>query len=316
MSLTSFIAKPEIRAVFRGMIKRPPFKGDMPMLAPPLTTNYSIVGSAFDYLLRFYVERLNPEARTTGWVAGAGLLLLRGSRPEIFEIASEYFIRARVQYQKYIQDGVLTGDLITGAIRLAYLDVIFRAGADKFDEASFRSPDGRDVADLQALMSIVREQDFKSQKACHLNPTFGSASVLVGGGDADLLIDDKLVDIKTTKNLVLERQHFHQLVGYYVLMLLGGVDVKRSMNVNYLRDVCEVNQLCIYYSRHGYLHSMPLTDLIDPDNLPKFVKWFAEAASEDTEPRRRANRQTPRSLNHSGISVTQSSKQLIRKLKS
>lgn len=279
------------------------------MLAPPLTTNYGIVGSAFDYLLRFYVGRLNPEARTTGWVAGAGLFLLRGSRPEIFEIASEYFIRVRVQYQKYMQDGILTDDLITGAIRLAYLDVIFRAGVDKFDEASFRSPDDRDVADLQALMSIVREQDFKSQKACHLNPTFGSASILVGGGDADLLIDDKLIDIKTTKNLVLQRQYFHQLVGYYVLMSLGGVDVKRSVNVNYLRDVCEVKQLCIYYSRHGYLHSMPLTDLIDPDNLPNFAKWFTEAASKITGPLRRANRRTSRVLNHSGVSMTQLNKQ-------
>lgn len=294
MSLTSFITRPEIRAGFRAAIKRPPFKADAVMLAPPLTTNYRIVGTAFDYLLRFYVERLNPSARMTGWVAAAGLLFLRGSRPKVFETASEYFLQTRAHYRKYLQDGILTDGLLSGALRLAYLDVVVRAGADKFDETAFHSIDNRDIADLRALMSLAREQDFRSQKACHLNPTFGSASVMVGGGDADLLIDDKLVDIKTTKNLALDRQHFHQLVGYYVLMLLGGVDVKRSENVNYIKDVCEVTQLCIYYSRHGYLHSMSLEDLIDPKTLPSFTEWFVKAATEEKRSKSRKSRGLPR----------------------
>lgn len=281
MSLTSFITRPEIRAGFRAAIRRPPFKVNAEMLAPPLTTNYRIVGTAFDYLLRFCVERINPEARMTAWVASAGLLFLRGSRPEMFEMASQHFLQARTHYQNYIQDGILTDELLSGALRLAYLDVVVRAGADKFDDIAFQSVDNRDIADLRTLMSLVREQDFKSQKACHLNPTFGFASVMVGGGDADLLIDDKLIDIKTTKNLVLERQHFHQLVGYYVLMLLGGVDVKRSENVNYIKEVCDVRQLCIYYSRHGYLHSISLADLIDLDTLPSFTEWFVKVASKE-----------------------------------
>jgi hypothetical protein len=249
------------------------------MLAPPLTTNYRIVGAAFDYLLRFHIERLNPEAKTAAWVAAAGLLLLRRSRPDVFEAAGGYFLQARKHYLKYIQNGVVTDELISGAIRLAYLDVVFRAGADKLDEIKFNSLDDQDIADLRALLSLVREQDFRSQKACHLNPTFGSASVMVGGADADLLIDNKLMDIKTTKNLVLERQHFHQLVGYYMLMALGGVDVKRSQNVNYLKEVCEVDLLCIYYSRHGYLHTMSLADLISPEVFLDFVEWFVEVTS-------------------------------------
>jgi hypothetical protein len=148
VSLTSFIVRPEIRAGLRAAIKRPVFKVDVPMLAPPLTTNYRIVGAAFDYLLRFHIERLNPEAKTAAWVAAAGLLLLRRSRPDVFEAAGGYFLQARKHYLKYIQNGVVTDELISGAIRLAYLDVVFRAGADKLDEINFNSLDDQELKSL------------------------------------------------------------------------------------------------------------------------------------------------------------------------
>lgn len=63
-------------------------------------------------------------------------------------------------------------------------------------------------------MSLVREGGFFSRKACYLNPTFGSTR-----SNADLLIDDRLIEIKTVKNLVLDRRHLHQLVQYYILLL-------------------------------------------------------------------------------------------------
>lgn len=37
--------------------------------APPQTKNYSIVGTAFDYLLRFYLERINRNVIKDRWVA-------------------------------------------------------------------------------------------------------------------------------------------------------------------------------------------------------------------------------------------------------
>jgi len=75
-------------------------------------------------------------------------------------------------------------------------------------------------------MSLVREGDFFSRKACYLNPTFGSTH-----SNADLLIDDRLIEIKTVKNLVLDRRHLHQLVQYYILLSLEGVDVGRKRRI-------------------------------------------------------------------------------------
>lgn len=91
------------------------------------------------------------------------------------------------------------------------------------------------------------------------------------------LIDDKLIEIKTIESLVLDRRHLHQLVHYYLVLSLEGIDVGRKRHLNYFEEECEVNQICIYFSRHGYLHVMKITDVINPENLPGFVKWYIEA---------------------------------------
>lgn len=277
MSLTSFISQPEIRDGFRAALtKQPPFKPDKAMLAPPLTTNYALVGTAFDYLLRFYLERLNPNTKTQGWVAGLGVLFIEDE--QIRKLAKEIFKDAEKHHEAYLQNGVLTDELISASLRLACLDGSARGGSERFNKDGLTNLDEIDISDLRRLMSIIPEQDFKAQKACHLNPTFGVALRLVGGGDADIVIDDKIIDIKTTKNLKLEPKHIHQLVGYYTLLSLGGMDVKRGNNFHYLDEVSEINNLCIYFSRHGYLHTIKTSDLIAPGSLSDFVKWFIKSA--------------------------------------
>jgi multidrug efflux pump subunit AcrA (membrane-fusion protein) len=62
---------------------RPQAKLRRGLQAPPLTTNYEIVAGAFDYLLGFLLERLNPQTRT----ARARILVAtpdRDLRPETF----------------------------------------------------------------------------------------------------------------------------------------------------------------------------------------------------------------------------------------
>ena len=44
------------------------------------------------------------------------------------------------------------------------------------------------------LLPIIEPSTFKSTGVVILNPGFGLASALVGGADADLLIDDLLID--------------------------------------------------------------------------------------------------------------------------
>lgn len=272
MGVKSFITRPPFHEKFLSTITRPNSKLDKPILAPPLTSNYQLVGIAFDYLLRFYLERINVGSKTSVWAAEEGVILLDPleGTSDNYERAKSHLDDARNLYQSFIEDGCLTDELISAAIRLAHLEGTRRSGA--FNEADLMTFDERDIADLRQLMSLVREQEFSSRKACYLNPTFGST-----GSNADLIIDDKLIDIKTTKDLVLDRRHLHQLVQYYILLSLEGIDVGRKRHVNYFEEVCEVNQICIYFSRHGYLHLMKIANLINPEKLAGFVKWYIEA---------------------------------------
>ena len=62
MSLTSFLEQnADVRAKFLAHFTKPEFRVKSPLLAPPLTTSYGLAGTAFDYLLRFAVEKLNPR---------------------------------------------------------------------------------------------------------------------------------------------------------------------------------------------------------------------------------------------------------------
>jgi len=86
MSLTKLIAEPEIRARLQKLILRQVFDGGRKLLAPPLTKNYSLVATAFDYLFRFYLKRLNPQAiEREKWIAEEvslgfdGILITNGS---------------------------------------------------------------------------------------------------------------------------------------------------------------------------------------------------------------------------------------------
>jgi hypothetical protein len=69
MSLTTFIAEPDVKAWFKANF---PFHA--PKLHPlacsePRTKRYAMVGTAFDYLPRFKLQQMYPYAVTERWVA-------------------------------------------------------------------------------------------------------------------------------------------------------------------------------------------------------------------------------------------------------
>ncbi|WP_041077424.1 hypothetical protein [Thermotoga caldifontis] len=76
MSLTSFLKDEEVRNAFRKFFKIPKFNVSAELLAPTFTENYSLAGTAFDYLLRFYVKRLNRDAMESPWASEKALDLL------------------------------------------------------------------------------------------------------------------------------------------------------------------------------------------------------------------------------------------------
>lgn len=270
MSLTSFLRdNTDVRERFRQEFKKPEFLASKEMIALPLTENFSTVGTAFDYLLRFFIQHLNPHTIDKSyWIAETAVE--EGLRTGAVKTrCKEIISRARDDWAAYLKKGQMSDALIESALKLATLDPIYRAGVVP-ERIGDIHPD--DVQDLKNLISAVDKKIFTAKSLCMINPTFGSASELVGGADADLVVDDTIIDIKTTKKLTLERSALDQVLGYYVLHHISGVGE--------LKPKPTITKVAVYFSRYGYLFVMHLSELVDLATFPKFLRWFQKRAAE------------------------------------
>jgi len=270
MSLTRFLEdNKDVRERFKEEFPKPKFTLKKEILAPPLSKNYSGVGIAFDYLLRFYVERLNPGAVKSTWIAQVAADRLY-AHPDLGRSARTMVAKAKLAYSEYMSTGDITQELLEATLLLSQLDPVYRAG--RIDAVrGVVSQD--DVADLRELISLVDPSFFLAEKLCVLNPSFGEASSLVGGADADLLVDHTLIDIKCRKRLALPRKDFNPLMGYYVLAGMGGIDG--------LSQRTEIKTIGIYSARYAELYTIPVCEVVREERLPAFEKWLRVRAARE-----------------------------------
>lgn len=273
MSATSFINLPD---VFKKLAKTfpdfpPQYQGRI--LVKPKTRQYSLTGTAFDYLLRFYIKRLNKNSIDRPWIAERAPLFiaamiefnpdtqLEKTRKEVKRIITN----AKRSYNRYLTKEILTTTLIVSSIRLAQVDPIVRNPSILTKTPLMLSGNINSllIRELRGLLQVAsKEFDTKllSGRSCYLNPNFGEASIEIGGADADLIIGDTLIDIKTTKHAEVTDQNYNQLLCYYTLSKLG--------KINNEYDV-PITNLGIYFSRYGKLFTFPA-----PHLLPHYISWF------------------------------------------
>jgi len=260
--LTEFVNIPDVRRRFREEFPRTPSPTNNRPLAPPLTKNYAVVGSAFDYLLRFYIKRLNPRAESRRWVV----------ERVPHKNASAIVEDAKVSYEKYLTSGVIDDQLLESVVRLASLEPFYRSSGLRGSEYVGQCDRG-EVEDLRALISLVDPKLFTAKHTVLLNPTFGEGSILVEGADADLIIDDTIFDIKTVMHLQVRRDTYNQLIGYYTLSTIGGIS---GVERNY-----QINKLAVYFSRFAEVRTFDIADIIDANKFPSFVEWFRDRAKQE-----------------------------------
>lgn len=265
MSLTSFLKIPDVKEKFASQFPLPSFNLNCPIKAAPVTKHFPLIGTAFDYLLRFYIESLNPNVVTKPWVAEYALKLTE-DYPELHNVASKLLRYAKKHYTRYKASKELTDETIKATIYLAQLDPIYRANVI---DPNLGIADEGDIQDLRNLINIVDTSYFKSNRHCLLNPVFCEGSSLVGGADADAIIDKTLIDIKTTKNLEFSREYFNQLVGYYILSKVGEIEGFTDGKISYL---------AIYYSRFGVLHKISSDSIEETSDFRAFIDWFVKRA--------------------------------------
>lgn len=304
LSLSKFIELPDVKAKLRQEFVKPRFSEDKPLLAPVITSNPQKIGTALDYLLRFYANYLNPKAEPSKWTAEESLEILGrfkddnaiivnsksriGKARNVDQLSAGYIeeckelkiksyseakktvAEAKKNFSAYLNSGKMSDSLIASALSLAKLDELKRAGY--LPPKKLSKPDKDDMEDLRQLFSIINPKTFKADHTCVLNPRFGPKAAKLISADGDIVIDDILIDIKTVKNLKVDRRIFNQLLGYYTLYRIGGIQGMPPNN--------QINRLGVYFSRHGYLHTFKVEDLINESTYLDFIAWFKKRALE------------------------------------
>lgn len=273
MSLTSFLKDAdEVRIVLDQTFEKPVMGIAKERLADPQTTNYALIGTAFDYVLRFWLEREYTQVESKPWVAHQGLnlaqLMEMEATTEDGREFSEVMATIEQRHKEYLETGEMTDELLTSTLDLARFDWIYRSGRPP--ENLGEALEG-DIEDLRRLYDIIPRDEFRGASHVLLNPTFGSASRLVSGADADIVLDETLVDIKTVKSLTLKPDYWRQLVGYVVLADLAGDE---------LDEMPRFSEVSIYYARHGTLWRSSATDIYEHEKYEQFKSWFREKAEE------------------------------------
>ena len=273
MSLTSCLNDPPIRQRFAEEFKKPRVTIKAPILAAPISKDPNLIGMAFDYLLRYHVGRLNRvEQVPEKWVAYTAYRLIGTKFPgsELARKAEHTIVQGRAESDKFYEKGGLPDALLTSCCELAQVERIYRS---KFSVVETNKIGDDEIEDLRQLHSILDKDAFNAKSRCVLNPTFGDASRLVGGADADLIVDDLLVDIKTTKKIEVSRDYFNQLIGYALLHHIG-----QRAGGNARDPGMPLSRIGIYFSRYAYLWTISLDEVLPKGFDEDFVEWFIGAA--------------------------------------
>lgn len=287
MSLTSLVEQPDVRERFKAEFKKPLLQLESTVYVAPVNpTHASLVGTAFDYLLRLHVTLSNDGVWTRPWIAeealekltfraAAGMPLfppgVAGNPRSLVRRAKAMFANAQAQHDRCCDTGRIHDSMLQSCLHLAQLDTFYRCGLVSATFGEVSSGDVQDLRNLLDLASSVAPSPFANASFCLLNPSFNEASSLVGGADADLLLDDTLFEIKTTKRLALTAETFRQLLGYVVLHKIAGVTRGSRRKV-------EIKHIAVYLSRFGVIAKMPLAGIVNPATFPAFVQWFKKRA--------------------------------------
>jgi hypothetical protein len=280
---------------FSGRFKpfRPAHRPDskLPPLVPPRSKRYGMVGTAFDYLFRFELQRLAPHAIGDRWiaedapdrifhtkggvsVAGPGLRLqkpddsLFAQLPELAERAKTVIAAARDAVQDYGQQSAPSEDLRRSvaehAVRLAWLDLVVRAG---YLDRDFATAPDEDVEDVLGMLAATPFDRFVGTKPIILNPRFGQSSRALGGADADFIAGDLLVDIKVKSECGgLPAILYDQLLGYVLLSR-----IEHSKNP----QLPEIRRAGFLFPRQGYVWNLDVAEWETMPGFSAFEAWFA-----------------------------------------
>ncbi len=288
MSVADLVRDSEIQDLLEPLLPAGPTKLGMKIRISPQRNSGSLVGTAFDYAVRFELQRRYPHARSRSWVAESAIAevdlgaaryaLVDENGEEIWSVDAKLAARwgkvvgaARRAVTSYVAnhapDIAARKGIVQHALRLARIDPFVRV---RYVEPDPEKVDAADVLDVLALLEIVPWNVLGSEASVLLNPSFGAQSKRVGGADADLICGDRLVDLKTATQPT-PRGDLRQLLAYLILARAA-----RAEDASFPA----VASLGVYYARHGHLWTLPAAQFTDQSSFLGVERRFFERADE------------------------------------
>lgn len=283
-SLTDTLRRPskataDLKVFLKEAFPTPRLQLSQTIVSPYTGRSASLIGKAFDYLLRFELQRNYPNiTHARRWVAESAMRQFNTTEPSIWidedeedlpgeelmkllrerqehmrqdvEPVARKFSKCQQVHQRFIEGKhVPIQTLLDVCLFLGQLDDMVRIGprARMFIDAG--PPDALNLADLKLLKKNLDLSIFNAGKQCILNPTFGAPFV---GADADLVIDKTLIDVKTVKAAKVDRATLNQIICYYLLYLHGGINGHKKV---------KLDSIGVYFSRYNFLWKQPIKGL-------------------------------------------------------
>lgn len=183
--------------------------------------------------------------------------------------------------EQYVQTGMNT----EGVVKAALINAGWKPSEEVHSWIDREAFETDVLAEMEALFRLLREQGWIDGETVFEKPTFGGHRHILPG-EGDFIVDDLLVDIKTTENPSFTNSFWRQVLLYYVL-----TDVQRVLHDvegrTYGRESFEgkypvINRVGVYFARYGELKTVDMQELIDDqDRYEEFRAWIIDRAIEE-----------------------------------
>lgn len=253
--------------------------------------SHSLLGNVLEELLRYWIEHTTETVRepplhykTNFGNNNRRIKWNKSSQPiwgtnELGESQggepSESRKSARRKRDAFIETGLNVDQAIQAALWFVGQDNAVDSDLKK-EQNSFES----DLIDeLQDLFHIIRQQNIFDGEEAVLSPNFGQRRYIIEG-HADLLIDNVLLDIKTTADPTFKNQYWRQLICYYTI---ASID-RKLKEISYGRadfDYPEIDAIGIYFARFGEAVTISKESFIqNREDFENFRAWLTNKAIE------------------------------------
>lgn len=311
LGVTDFIALNDVRREIDTAYPNPGQNVKMEPAVGHQSYSHRLVGNAFDYLCRFWLRHQCDEIITprqssqrksyTGWHFPETISYEPGEKPDDLDLDSERVTnvddsgprtvvsltpkpihRANKQIEQFIQTGMNAEQAVDAALVQAGWNMEQDDGdPTSIDKDAFSNDL---VEEIQELFHQFRSQDWTAGNKTYLQPNFGRHSCILEG-EADFIIDNLLVDVKTTEDGSFSPSYWRQLFAYYILNDIQRVLCRETERANL--DYPELETVGIYFARHGELQTVDMAEVIDDqEEYERFRAWFVDRAIEENHDER------------------------------